>query len=621
MKTCLLAVAAALFCYPAVAAERLTIHHVGEYAAVPWTADGPRDARVADLNLSVASVNLNGEISESFLAGWAAYARAGGEQGKVFLPRVYFWDGNDRFEGPLREIDVYWQRLDTFLAAMPLEDFHAIVLAEENVAGGGRAEVLAELYRRIKAKYDVDVYQWWSPSGVVPTWNIPADGWVIDEYYIRGPQFRRIVQRYLVTGAPLVVMPYAAWSTGETPWSESTWQSLDEQLQVCREYNLPTAFYWVYNTGCHFGLGYGNFMDEINARVLKWTHEVQSLPADYAGLPSADLATGDGLEIAPSEDGGLKFTDSFSTSQFVEDADIAGFRHLLWDDSFALGLRSWNGEAPAASLTYRFAGDFPAHGIEAIVPVRFLAPGSRVTLSLSADGGKTWPHSISTDGTSPQNLSVSAGNDRRFADCKAFRVRIAMEGEQTDGSVVARIDDVHVSAALSVPKKPAITLKASADNPKRFTYRDDFQTQKFRYSAGITQLDKLEWTRGEIAVRMQPGGAQPELIWKVKSPRPLERIAVAVNGKANRGSLATNHYLDMSRDGKTWTHLARTEPLDVNISGWADHGLTIDTSGDAAFAGVKTFYVRLRLHAGSYQERHPYLSGVVTDLRIDATSR
>ncbi|MDA0835643.1 MAG: hypothetical protein O2955_14435 [Planctomycetota bacterium] len=617
MRTALVAIVVGLICQPTIAAERLTIHHVGEYAAVPWTADGARNTRVEHLNFSVASVNLNGEIGEAFLASWADHARHGAEQGKVFLPRVYFWDGNDRFEGPLRDIDVYWQRLDTFLAAMPLKKFYGIVLAEENVAGGGRAEILTELYRRIKSKYDLAVYQWWSPSGNVPTWNIPADGWVIDEYFMGKARFRRIVQRYLVTGVPLVVMPHAAWSTGEQPWSDATWQSLEDQLQVCHEYNLPTAFYWVYNTGTHFGLDTGNFMDEINARILAWTKEAQSLPADYAGLPRANVGIGDGLEIAPFEDGSLVFHDGFDTSQFIEDADLEGFQNLLWDESRTLALRSGNGEPPRSSLTYRFDGDFPAHNIKIVVPVRYLATGSRATLSLSTDGGKTWPHATSTDGESPQILSISTKNDRRVSKYKSFRVRIALEGEISDGSVVARVDDVHMTAELTVPPEPAITLKASADDPKRFSYRDDFQTQKFRYSAKISQLDKIEWSRGSIAVRMQPGGAQPELIWKVNAPRRLARISVAVDGKANRGSLGTNHYLDMSADGKTWTHLTSTENLDVNKSGWASHGLTADISD----AGVKTFYVRLRLNAGSYQERHPYFSGIVNGLRIEAVEK
>jgi hypothetical protein len=107
----------------------------------------------------------------------------------------------------------------------------------------------------------------------------------------------------------------------------------------------------------------------------------------------------------------------------------------------------------------------------------------------------------------------------------------------------------------------------------------------------------------------------------VNSPKRLARINVAVEGKANRGSLATNHYLDMSADGEAWSHLASTENLEVNKSGWAGHGLTADIADDPAFASVNTFYVRLRLDAGNYQERHPYLSGIVENVRIEAVAK
>ncbi|MCA9117708.1 MAG: hypothetical protein KDA79_21705 [Planctomycetaceae bacterium] len=605
-------------------AGELTMHHVGEYAAVPWAAPGEivipgsRADRVKGLNLSVASINLSDDMSDAFLAQWASYARWSRVQRKVFLPRVYFWDGNDRFEGSLRDFEVYWLRMDRFLAAMPLEDFHGIVLAEENVAGGGRAEVLEKLYRRIKEKYRIQVFQWWSPSGNVPSWNIPADGWIIDEYFLGGQRFRRIVQRYLVTGAPLVVMPYAAWSAGEEHWSPATWQSLEDQLEVCREYNLPTAFYWVFNTGCHFGLNHGTFMDRINQRVLDWTQEAGKLPADYAGLPSADHSIGDGLEIAPHEEGRLLYRDAFDSSQFIEDADIAGFRSLLWGSDGTLALRSRKEQQPRASLTWRFAGDFPAEAIEASVRVPFLSPGSRATLSLSADGGETWPHVVQSNGTAPQTLSVSAADDPPFHNCRAFRVRVTMSGDPQDGEVVLRIDDLHVAARLSIPAEPEIRLKPRGDGSGPFSYHDDFQTQKFRYSAKVERVDQLEWSRGAISVRMRPGGAQPELIWAVTSPHPLRQITVNVNGRANRGSLGTEHYLDLSTDGRNWSHSASTVGLPVNKSGWAAHGLQAKTGDDPEFAGVEKFYVRLRMHAEAYREVHPYQSGIVEELRIEA---
>lgn len=606
--------------------DRLNIQHIGEYAAVPWIAPGDsivpgsREDRVKDLNLSVASVNLSDEMSDAFLARWALHARRGAAQGKVFLPRVYFWDGKDRFEGPLRDFEIYWQRMDTFLAAMPLTDFHGVILAEENVSGGGRAELLGRMYRRIKQKYDVAVYQWWSPGGSVPTWNIPSDGWVVDEYSLGGQDFRRLVQRYLVTGSELIIMPYAAWSSSEDPWPAVTHHILRDQLNVCREYNLPTAFFWVYNTGCNFGLGHDSFMDQVNAQILDWVQEVRRLPADFDGLPSADRSPGDALEIAPIGDRQLRYYDSFNTSQFIIDADIDGFRDLLWEQERSLAVRSWQGRKPKASLTYRFVGDFPADDIEASVDVNHLAPDARVTLSLSADSGLTWPLSTHTGGSGEAKLVISAASDDRFRDRRAFLVRISIAGGPTDGMLAARIDDIHITANLTVPDEPQIQLKADSDNPRKLHYADDFQTQKVRFSAAISDADKLEWERGSIFVRMQPEGAHPEIVWKVISPSAINNATVIVDGKANTRSLATDHYLDVSVDGRNWQHTVDTTDRPVNRSGWAVHGLQISTRGDPSFQGVSTFFVRLRMQAGSYKQVHPYRSGIITELRIEAAT-
>ena len=109
------------------------VHNVGEYAAVPWERPdtpiqpGSRADRVRDLNLSVASINLSDDPSSEFLQRWRSQPRPG----RTLLRRLYFWDGKDRFQGPMRNIGVCWKRLGRFLEAMNLDGFHGIVLAEE----------------------------------------------------------------------------------------------------------------------------------------------------------------------------------------------------------------------------------------------------------------------------------------------------------------------------------------------------------------------------------------------------------------------------------------------------------------------------------------------------------
>lgn len=465
----------------------LTIHSVGEYGGVPWTKPGvdippaSRQDRVKDLNLAVSSVNLKDAMSEALLRRWANAATCGREQGKQFLPRVYFWDGRDRFTGAVRDIEVYWKRLDTFLAAMPLEDFYGIVLAEENVAS--RSEILSDLYRRVKATYDVRVYQWWSPASRVPNFLVPADGWVVDIYSYGGKKFRRYVQRYLMTGKPLVVMPYAAWMRGEEAWPDSRWEILEDQLHVCREYNLSTAFYWVHGVkgrsgGVHFGISSGNFMARINQRIFDWIEDVRALPPDYDGLPSADRSSGELLEIGPDENGKFTFQETFQTSRFVLDSDTDGFRNLLWTEDRTLNVRSWKQRKPAASLTYNFAGDFPAESPHVSLDVVALADGSTVTLSLSHDG-TDFSTQVTASTAGAQSVSLATDDDPRFASCTAFSVRVAVEGARTDGSVVAKIDNLNIGADLTLPAEPVVKLTPDPEKPDCLVFSDDFQTRTY----------------------------------------------------------------------------------------------------------------------------------------------
>ena len=183
----------------------------------------------------------------------------GAQQGYAYLPRLYFWNGDERFEGTPEDVSVYQARIDLFLDGMierdVLQCFAGIVLAEENVTS--RAGILTDLYNHIKANYDVEVYQWWSPYSTVPNYLVPADGWVIDPYELGGVDFRRYAQRYMVTGKPVVVMPWAGWGPSMPEWTTTQWDTYNSQLDVCREYNLPASFFWVlYNAdGVEFEYG------------------------------------------------------------------------------------------------------------------------------------------------------------------------------------------------------------------------------------------------------------------------------------------------------------------------------------------------------------------------------
>lgn len=610
----------------------LTVHHVGEYAALPWQkpgtpiTPGSRADRVRDLNLSIASINLRDDLPEESFQRW----RDQPQPGKVFLPRVYFWDGKDRFQGPMRDIEVYWQRLDRYLAAMNLADFQGIVLAEENISYGGRPEVLADLYRRVKNKYRIPVWQWWSPSTSLPEsggW-IPADGWIVDTYFMPNPAFRRFVRKYLITGLPLVIMPWASTGEKSPPLTPEQWKANKEQLDVAVEFNLPVAFYWTYGRGnagtsCMFGGARGEIRsewDRINHWVWDYIERVRKIPADYTGLASADEGSGDVLEIGPDREGKLVYADDFSTAKCVDDASLRGFRDLVLDGK-TLSACGFRGRRVDASLTYHFAGDFDARCPHvSLMVLSGAGSDGHVEITVSADG-TTWTHRATSSGAGQQVLTASTGGDPHFDSLRSFWVRIRLTGApgSRDRPSVS-VDDLRIEATVSPPTDSTVTLKPIPGAPGRLFYEDNLRTEKYLCTTQRTGDDRLEWSHGQLAVRLRPGGSKPELIWHVKAAMPVRDVIVEASGRANNGSLGTNHYLDVSLDGKTWVHEQNTIGRPVNVSGWASHGLRIDLEQDPQFRDTREFYVRLRMKAGGYKEVHRARSGIVSSIRIEATA-
>ena len=435
----------------------LTVHDVGEYAAVPWEepgtpiAPGSREDRVRDLTFAVASVNINDDTSDESLQQWAEVARWGREQGKKLLPRVHFWDGKDRYDGPMRDLEVYWRRLDRFLSAVNVRDLHGIVLAEENVPYAGRPEVLTELYRRVKAKYPVAVWQWWSPKTAVPGsggW-IPADGWVIDPYMLGGRRYRQYLRKYVISGKPIVVMPWSSVMGGSV--DEEWFEIADGQLAAAVEFGLPVAFFWCSGTTCYFG-GDRNaretLMDRNNQRVWSYIRRVRALPADFRGFPSADFGYVGSAALAADEAGVYCYEDDFTVSRCVDDASMTGFRDLAMDGD-GLKLRGFAGRRPAATLTYRFVTDRPVKCPEVNVECETSGRlGGTVTASLSADG-RDWACSARGEGEGRWQLRAESTGIRAFASASRFWVRVQMTGTQpgSDGSPVAKLRGLKVTTA------------------------------------------------------------------------------------------------------------------------------------------------------------------------------
>lgn len=455
------------------AATDFSARDVGQYGAIPWgSADeiivpGSYQDRVRDLNLSVASVNLSGGISDEELDDWAEIANWGWEQNQVLLLRLNFWNGEDRYQGPMEETEVYWSRLDEFLAGLQSREGLAgcwgVVLAEENVAYAGRPEVLTELYQRIKSKYDLAVWQWWSPTAAVPDsagW-IPADGWVVNPYLMPNPAFRQYVRKYVASGSPVVVMPWATAQLGAfPPLTDEQWQINNDQLNVAVEFNLPVAFYWTFGTdasgtSCYFGCDRNNPPSDEIGKINQWVWDhidrVRSLPADYTGQTTADSATVDPAGIALTDQNGtLAYQDDFSTQRCIDDAAMTGFRDLVMDGQ-ALSARGFRGRNTNATLTYHFVGATTLKSPRVELTANLAKDlNGRVEIGLSKDG-KIWRQSAAARKNGQQSLSFSSN---AVENVQEFWVRIHLMGNAGSiGAYPVSIDDLRISSKAAKPRK------------------------------------------------------------------------------------------------------------------------------------------------------------------------
>ena len=171
------------------------------------------------------------------------------ENGKRIILRVRL----GRWE-PHPDVDAMERSLIALFEHVDPDWVFAITLDEENVYWYGWSEALTELYYRAKSRWpDVQVYQWWSPMEVPRVHRergwvaLPADGWIINLYGKGRDAFERKLVAALETDRPVIHIAWASptwlrWS-GADAWEPDGLRILKDQIEVCREYDVPVAFF------------------------------------------------------------------------------------------------------------------------------------------------------------------------------------------------------------------------------------------------------------------------------------------------------------------------------------------------------------------------------------------
>jgi hypothetical protein len=455
----------------------LTARSFGLYASRAWLPPGktpPANSYLAltqNLDFSIRSLRVRSEqevdkldlaeFRNEILAGWAHTPR------KTVLVRIDFWgnNGDERHKGPLQDTEVYTRRVLAVVKQLEpvLDKVQGITLSEENVHYAGRPAVLKQIYEHCKTSYPkVRIWQWWSPSVAVPDWHdgvyVPADGWIIDcytlckqrfpdsKFHLTDDPYRRMVQKYLVTGKPLIGVLWASsaqpdWYDPDHPANKdhiNMWEIMDDQFKTHLNYNIPTCFFW---TDRKRGLGLHVQDDplllKINEKVASYVERGHALPETYAGNPTvADVWSNNKppIALAPGK-AGLTFTDDFKRSKFLDETNGTGFRDLAWSPH-SLAVRGYHGRPVNASIVWRLTSKAPLASPVAVLDLK-ADPGATVQLSLSADHGKTW---VAATEVANGKLTVSARGRPEFQRSQDVWVRVHVTGEGgTDDRPIARL--------------------------------------------------------------------------------------------------------------------------------------------------------------------------------------
>ncbi|MBD3293278.1 MAG: hypothetical protein GF393_10160 [Armatimonadia bacterium] len=501
------------------------------------------------------------------------------ERGQFVLICLYTYD-RVTLEGPIEE---YQQKTSELLAALPLELVDAVCLSEENIAWNNGLEIQNQLYDHVKSEYpDLTVYQWFTPYDT-PHAGVRADGWIIDPYRLNTQDFRKYLMKWLATGLPVINCVNASPSVGH-------FQSSQDQVDVCREFNVPM---FVYAVDDEQGSPY-IWMDTDDPRLAQWRGwfyrvREQCHETDTSRLPlsSAQYSYGIPVEVAGNETGAFEYADDFGGQKLIDDATIDGFLNTQWAHlERRLGVKGGS----VVTLTWHLWSVFEMRE----TAVSIAADGAEVGLQYSADG-VTW-----LDGSLGETLGDFAGQNLWV------RLNVSAEGEE-----MAWLDDLSITGRNVLPEEPVVQI-----TPHRrgaFEWVEDFESTRSMHLAQIEGGADLQWSRAKVGIRGQEGKRlQPTLRWHFVADRPIERASVAIESYSHRSLSARNEF-GISLDGETPLLTATTSGREDD-SGRYVGTIEFDLSENEAFEGATEFWVHATLINGAAVKTNP--SNDIREVRV-----
>lgn len=360
----------------------------------------------------------------------------------------------------------YYEGLVRFLGNVNRSELYAITLSEENIFWNGEHERLASIYGRVKTQFpDVPVFQWYSNSSRGHAWPgfrypwLPADGWIIDEYYAEPRDFEQEVRRYRMLGLPLIQLGYAApVEAANHPTTAYHPSMLQGQLRVARKYNVPFAYYCWEGGMPKRTFAWAETAEKASKDVLKFVLEEadQARQASEDDLVNWDLHQPVDTVLHADTNGVFRHREGFALRMnpgeqgadpdFMARSLIRGLRYMRWvPDPGRITIQPVDADPVDASMTCRWtAPGGESCRFTARAGVR-IEPGASVDVifEVSANG---YDWLARTSRIDKDLLTVEAPDAHR-----QLYTRLRIAGAPTKpGAPLATIDWIEVSGTAVV---------------------------------------------------------------------------------------------------------------------------------------------------------------------------
>jgi len=492
------------------------------------------------------------------------------------------------------ELDNLVAVVDDFFKQVDVNDLYAITLGEEQIFWNGREKQLNMLYKKIKAKYDVPIYQWYSPSteGSVPGvtgWpNLKSDGWMADEYFLDQPFMERAMRGYRVLQKPIVQIIWGGDMDQSVPFLP---RRFEEQVEVCRKYDIPMAFFtWSGRPGASWG-----WQDRAPALVRERFNLVLKTVAKAKSDSRLETQSWDSvpweksvteLAFVSQDDVTPSYHESYTKEhrqlRFANDAEIKGFADLRWDSS-AVELRPREAGAAQSSVTYSFKSAFPLTELRVSAP-GFITGGTDGAVSMSAldmDGNVLQTTNMTAGGT--MDMVVPGGS---FTG-REFQVVYTMTGTAASADdVLAGVNSMDVDADVVIPTQKAIDLEAGAGG--NVLFEEDLRAMNIYHTAEFNNIGKI--TFSVAGLHAGPGPDVLEIVQKFSATKDIILTRLHLKGSADETnpSFLAKIGIGVSLDG--------VNLLDRKMSNGSFGGaLEIDRNDFREPIQAKEFYVHLFL--------------------------